>query len=114
MFGTLKNVFSTLFSNMGGGLSGMSFAFSGFLAGGGPTAPGNAYMVGEEGPELFTPGTTGVVTPQRSPTVNNYIDARGADAGVEGRVRMAMRDSEDRAVVRAIASVKEMQKRSTA
>lgn len=35
----------------------------GHLAMGGPAMRGRAYIVGEHGPELFTPGTSGTVTP---------------------------------------------------
>jgi hypothetical protein len=34
-----------------------------FLAKGGQARAGSAYMVGEEGPELFVPGSTGSVIP---------------------------------------------------
>lgn len=37
--------------------------FDGFLAGGGPARRGGSYIVGEEGPELFVPNTSGVVIP---------------------------------------------------
>ena len=35
----------------------------GFFANGGVTKPNKSYIVGERGPELFTPGVTGRVTP---------------------------------------------------
>jgi hypothetical protein len=70
----------TLLGNFGGGTSGGSggggilstlggFAksiggiFGGFLAGGGDTQPGRAYIVGEKRPELFVPGQAGRVVP---------------------------------------------------
>ena len=34
-----------------------------FLAGGGTAQAGQSYVVGEQGPEIFTPGVTGTVTP---------------------------------------------------
>ena len=37
--------------------------FRGARASGGPVAGGNSYIVGERGPELFTPGTSGNITP---------------------------------------------------
>lgn len=37
--------------------------FSGFRAAGGPVGSGGTYLVGERGPELFTPGTSGTITP---------------------------------------------------
>jgi hypothetical protein len=36
--------------------------FRGARAAGGPVAPGESYLVGERGPELFTPGTSGNIT----------------------------------------------------
>ena len=37
--------------------------FGGYMADGGQTAPGNAYVVGERGPELFVPGAQGNIIP---------------------------------------------------
>ncbi|MEM8772635.1 MAG: phage tail tape measure C-terminal domain-containing protein [Pseudomonadota bacterium] len=37
--------------------------FGGARAGGGPVAPGQSFLVGERGPELFTPGASGHITP---------------------------------------------------
>lgn len=37
--------------------------FAGFRADGGPVASGRSYIVGERGPELFTPGASGMITP---------------------------------------------------
>jgi hypothetical protein len=57
-------------SSIGGAVAGLgSFAkslgsiFGGFLAGGGTTEPGKAYVVGEKRPELFVPGQAGRVIP---------------------------------------------------
>jgi len=41
----------------------LTSAFGGARANGGPVAPGAAYLVGERGPELFTPGGAGTVRP---------------------------------------------------
>jgi hypothetical protein len=46
-----------LFKGLVGGL------FGGFLAEGGPVTPGKAYVVGEKGPEIFTPGRAGAIIP---------------------------------------------------
>lgn len=45
----------------GGGLLGS--LFGGFLAGGGPVIPNRAFVVGEQGPELFVPSTSGEIIP---------------------------------------------------
>lgn len=60
--------------------------FGGGKASGGPVSAGTTYLVGEKGPELFTPSGGGSITPNgayggmitHAPTYN--IDARGADA----------------------------------
>ncbi|MEQ1755276.1 MAG: hypothetical protein ABL973_14220 [Micropepsaceae bacterium] len=66
-----------------GGLGGyLSKAASGGLASGGTTSPGNAYMVGERGPEMFIPKVPGNIIPNNrmggrsgglvySPTINS-------------------------------------------
>jgi hypothetical protein len=107
----------------GGGIFGFLkglLSFGGFFAEGGYATPGMSYMVGEEGPELFTPGTAGSVISASAlrsmgPTVNyvNNIDARGADPGMELRIKAAIRDSENRSVMRAVATYSELQKRHT-
>lgn len=52
-----------------------SAPFFGARAAGGPVAPGGAYLVGERGPELFTPSSAGVVSrPSASPvTVHVHL-----------------------------------------
>lgn len=51
----------------GAGAAGLDSLIGGFLTGGlaagGPALPGNMYLVGEEGPELFAPGVAGRVIP---------------------------------------------------
>jgi tape measure domain-containing protein len=66
-----------------------------FRAEGGPVAGGQPYIVGERGPEWFVPRSGGTVlpngmSPDAGPVINNTIsiDARGADAGVEARLRL--------------------------
>jgi phage-related protein len=49
------------------------------LAGGGTAMAGHTYMVGEQGPELFTPGTTGTITPH-----NSSKGAGGATINITG------------------------------
>jgi hypothetical protein len=95
-----KNIFQALFGECDGGKSGSglggilagiaSSLFGGGKAVGGPVQSGTTYLVGEHGPELFTPGAGGTITPNGAmssggggnlhfaPTYN--IDARGADA----------------------------------
>lgn len=95
-----------------GGAGGFNLAkfvsgiFGGFLAEGGPVSTGRAYVVGERGPELFVPKSAGTIVPNgaamgdATPMVFN-IDARGADQGVEMRIRQGVRE----AVAQAVATV---------
>jgi hypothetical protein len=54
-------------------------AFGGFRAEGGPVSSGQSYVVGENGPELFTPGASGMITPN------------GATVGGGGPVEIVVR-----------------------
>ncbi len=65
----LTKGFAELFKNIGAGNSGRTapgafprFGLPGFAAGGRTTASG-LYIVGEKGPEIFAPGTSGTVIP---------------------------------------------------
>jgi hypothetical protein len=81
--------FGSLFG--GGGTAAPPIA--GKRAEGGPVFAGGAYLVGERGPELFTPGTAGGITPNAGGiTINQSfaVDARGADQGVIPRLRQEM------------------------
>jgi len=75
----------------GGGLGGLGTALLGSLglpgrATGGPVAPGQAYLVGERGPELFLPTASGQVMPgmggvgARDVRVSISITGSGQDA----------------------------------
>lgn len=52
-------------------------AFGGARAGGGPVAPGASYLVGERGPELFTPAGAGAVRPLRASGMTVNISLPG-------------------------------------
>jgi len=72
----------------GGGLGGLLAGLLGGSPGratGGPVSPGRAYWVGERGPELFVPTSSGAVQPAmpaggRAVNVAIRIDAGGNDA----------------------------------
>jgi hypothetical protein len=105
----------------GGGFFGslLSGLFGGGRAGGGGVQAGKVYEIGENGPELFAPGQSGTIIPNGgaggATVVNNYqIDARGADIGVEQRIRQAMKETENKAVARAVVATQEIQKRRLA
>lgn len=85
--GGLDGVLKNLFGGIG------SF-FGGFFADGGTPPLGKVSVVGERGPELFVPHTSGTVIPNGAlggggvAIANTYnIDARGADPSLEPRLR---------------------------
>lgn len=64
---------------------------------GGPVSMGTSYLVGEKGPEIFTPSQAGRIIPNHDMGKsgggggNTYIiDARGADAGAVHRIEGAL------------------------
>lgn len=80
---TYKNV-SDPYAAMAGAANLSSLAgldFSGFRASGGPVARGGSYIVGERGPELFTPGTSGNITPNNAlgGSTNITVNVNGGD-----------------------------------
>lgn len=115
-----RSLTSSLGLGTGGGgdsLSGIAVdvvrgMFGGGRAAGGGVNAGTSYMVGEDGPELFTPGQSGGITPNGAlrggggNVYNNFvIDARGADAAgmarLEARIA-AMDGSLERRAVNAV------------
>jgi hypothetical protein len=48
---------------------------AGYRAAGGPVAAGASYVVGERGPELFTPGANGMITPSGGSSVRVVLEA---------------------------------------
>ena len=51
---------------LSGAGSGLNAFFGGFRAGGGPVSSGRAYVVGEDGPEIFSPSVSGSIIPNNS------------------------------------------------
>lgn len=100
------------FANILGGL------FGGGHAEGGAVNPGTTYLVGEKGPELFMSKSAGAIVPNHAlgggsqrPVIQYTIDARGAAPGTEDRIRQAIAQSENRAVVRSVHAVNDLQRR---
>lgn len=102
----------------GGGFGGFITALvSGFAgkASGGPVSGGVPYMVGENGPELFLPKSSGSIVPNGKwggGTVVYQIDARGAHPGAERDIMLALKQTEDNAVARAVSVVQQRGLRS--
>ena len=80
IFGSISSGVGSIFSSIGGFLG---------LANGGIARGGQAYMVGERGPEMFIPNTTGQVVsneqmgPDRETIVNFNINAIDTQTGME-------------------------------
>ncbi len=75
--------FGNITGTLAGGSGILGSLFSGFLANGGTAMGGRSYVVGEKGPELFTPGRTGSVAPAGSfggANVVVNVDASGTQA----------------------------------
>ena len=95
---TLRNVLNSmanaflnfgLFGNFGGTFTrGSGLLGAIFRAEGGPVKRGGSYIVGERGPEIFTPGVSGKITPNHAmgDTTNIVVnvDASGSNVQSEG------------------------------
>lgn len=86
-----------------------------FKADGGSVSGGSSYIVGERGPELFTPGVSGFITPNHalsggggsaSITQHLYIQS-----GVDADLRRAIPSMMDQAKESAVATVLDMKRR---
>jgi phage-related minor tail protein len=72
---------------------------------GGQVRGGQSYLVGERGPELLTMGGSGRISSNDQLkqavgggggiTVINNVDARGADASVDQKIRLAMKQTSE-------------------
>lgn len=104
------------FSWIGSAVSGL---FAGFFAEGGYVPPGQWGIAGEEGPESIYGGKTGVTVQSAGEdgggsVINNFnIDARGADAGVEQRIRIAVAEATQRGAQAGAAGVFAKVRRTT-
>lgn len=73
-----------------------SAVFGGARASGGPVLGGKTYLVGERGPELFTPGTGGSITPNNAiagHTINVYVSGTNNAPDVRRAVGQGMREA---------------------
>jgi tape measure domain-containing protein len=85
----LKFGVNSLLGQLGSGGGFLGELFGGGRAKGGTVMGGNSYMVGERGPELFTPGRSGSIAPNSSigggANVVVNVDASGTKAEGDGR-----------------------------
>tara|TARA_Y100000401_G_scaffold32765_1_gene24159 strand:+ start:3203 stop:5113 length:1911 start_codon:yes stop_codon:yes gene_type:complete len=84
---TLRNIANILLqfgvNTALGGIPGLGAFFGGARANGGSVTGGRSYLVGEQGPELFTPGRSGSIAPSGSFGDTNVVvnvDASGSQA----------------------------------
>lgn len=81
---------SYVFGNMGSGIFGN---LAGARADGGPVMAGGSYLVGERGPEIFTPSGSGTIIPNHalgggdgvSININTYLSDNGASSSASGQ-----------------------------
>jgi hypothetical protein len=101
-------VINPLMNSIFGGAKGWDVlpTFGGGKATGGPITAGKSYMVGENGPEMIVPTSSGTVIPNHelgSGGNTYYIDARGTDASVVSRLASALQHLAGPGVVEARA-----------
>jgi hypothetical protein len=79
--GIFGNIAGTFTRGASGGLLGAIFR-----AEGGPVKGGKSYIVGERGPEMFTPGSSGMITPnnQLGGSTNVVVNVDASGSAVEG------------------------------
>ncbi|MEH6721055.1 MAG: hypothetical protein V7704_19420 [Aurantimonas endophytica] len=80
---TFQSLFSPTGGAGGGGLGGiLSSLFGGFRAAGGPVSSSKSYIVGEQGPELFSPGRSGSII------ANDNLGAASGTQTIDLNLRM--------------------------
>ena len=75
-----------IFGNIGGGSITGGLLGSIFKADGGPVKAGGSYIVGERGPEMFSPGVSGMITPNHAlgSGTNVVVNVDASGSSVEG------------------------------
>ena len=69
--------------SLGGGI-GEFFSLSGRSANGGAALRGSSYLVGERGPEIFTPSSSGMVSPNIGGGTNIVVNVDASGSNVQG------------------------------
>jgi hypothetical protein len=105
-------------SGGGGGITGflgsIFSAFGGGRASGGSVSGGTPYLVGEQGPEMFMPSSSGTIVPNGSLGGDHYtvyIDAKGAAAGTEANIMRGMQALLEKNRRQSVASAIDYQRR---
>lgn len=103
-----------ILKSLGGGIAG-GFAgglagglFGGGRAAGGPVAGGTTYLVGESGPELFTPDRSGSIVP------NDQLQGRGAASVTINQTITGVDFGDERTIRRVASGLAETTRRGTA
>jgi hypothetical protein len=110
----LEDFFSGGKSGTGGFLGMISGLFGGFFADGGDPPTGRVSIVGEQGPELFVPKSSGTIIPNGKlggSTIVNNFDFRGAQDDIERKVQLAVQRGMAQSVKASVAASVEYQKR---
>ena len=61
----------------------------GARAEGGPVDPGHSYLVGENGPEMFVPSSSGSIAPNARPSIVMNVSARDASSFLKSETQLA-------------------------
>jgi hypothetical protein len=122
--GLLSSIFGALFSGLFGGgakigkvgtgigaagLGGIGLGMVPGRASGGPVSSGGLYMVGEQGPELFVPGSAGSIIPNS----RNRGTTRGANTTINNN-NITVNEAPSRASFRQQRSRREFAEKSAA
>jgi len=82
----LENIIGSIGGSIASGIGGA-------LAEGGPVTAGVPYLVGEQGPELFTPQSSGAITPNASvpqrPSITLNVQTRDATSFIKSETQIA-------------------------
>jgi hypothetical protein len=106
--GFLNGILGSAAGAVGGGTGGFTTTVTPARAAGGPGNAGQSYLVGEHGPEIFTPsangsfGGSGIYARGGNSGGNTYIDARGADVGVADRLTKLFASQRQQSPVAAV------------
>jgi phage-related minor tail protein len=77
----VENIATSLISSL--------LPIGGARAAGGPVDAGQAYLVGEEGPELFVPSSGGAIAPNARPSIVLNVQARDAQSFLKSETQLA-------------------------